>query len=53
MATPVVTIDATGAHRPSLATILTWFEDQFRAIYGQDVSLDSSTQDGQWLGLLA
>jgi uncharacterized phage protein gp47/JayE len=53
MTTPVCTIDAYGIHRPPLAAILDWYAGQFRAIYGSDVSLDPSTTDGEWLGLLA
>lgn len=53
MATPICTIDQTGIHRPTLATVLAWAVAQFQAIYGTDVSLDSSTQDGEMVGLLA
>lgn len=53
MSTPVCTIDQTGIHRPSLATILAWYTSQFQSIYGSDVYLGSDSQDGEWLGLLA
>ena len=51
--TPIVTIDATGAHRPSLATCLSYFTTGYSAIYGSDVYLGSDSQDGELLGLLA
>ena len=53
MATPTAIIDATGVHIPTFATVLTWVNDQFRAIYGTDVSLDASTQDGELCGIFA
>lgn len=52
-ATPVPTIDRTGCHLPDFPTILAYFQTGFRGIYGQDVSLDNSTQDGQLVGLIA
>jgi uncharacterized phage protein gp47/JayE len=51
--TPVCTIDSTGIHRPSLATILAWFVSQFQSIYGADAYLGSDSIDGEWIGLLA
>jgi len=51
--TPVCVISATGISRPTLATVLAWVVAQFTSIYGDDVSLDSSTMDGQWLGIIA
>jgi uncharacterized phage protein gp47/JayE len=51
--TPVCTITPTGISRPTLATVLAWVVAQFQSIYGSDVSLDSSTQDGEWVGLIA
>lgn len=53
MATPVCVVGSNGISRPPLAIVLAWVVDQFQQIYGYDVSLDSSTQDGQWVGLLA
>jgi hypothetical protein len=51
--TPVCTIDAQGIHSPTFATILAWAVSQFQSIYGTDIVLDSSTQDGEMVGLLA
>ena len=51
--TPTCSISSTGISRPTLATILSWVANQFMAIYGSDISLDSSTQDGELVGLLA
>jgi hypothetical protein len=51
--TPVCTIDATGIHRPTLATCLAYFTGAYQGIYGSDVNLDSDTQDGELMGLLA
>jgi hypothetical protein len=50
--TPVCTIDATGIHRPTLATCLAYFVNGYQGIYGTDVSLGSDTQDGELMGLL-
>jgi uncharacterized phage protein gp47/JayE len=52
-ATPIVTIDTTGAHKPSLQDCINYFNAGYLSIYGSDVNLDSSTQDGEWLGLQA
>jgi uncharacterized phage protein gp47/JayE len=51
--TPVCSISPTGISRPSLAAVLAYFADGLRGIFGSDVSLDSSTQDGEWVGLLS
>lgn len=53
MTTPVCSVDATGIHVPDFATILTYLQDQYRAIYGSDVYLGNDSQDGQFLGLLS
>lgn len=53
MDTPVATIDATGLHLPTYAEGLSYFQGAFRAIYGEDVVLEPSTQDGQFMALLA
>lgn len=52
-ATPICSISSTGISRPSLATVLSWVEQQYRTIYGSDVYLGSDSQDGEWVGLIA
>lgn len=47
------TVDATGIYAPTYSEILEWLQGQFLSIYGADVSLDNSTQDGQWIGIIA
>jgi uncharacterized phage protein gp47/JayE len=51
--TPVATVDATGIHKPTIAACLTYFNEGYQSIYGSDVIIESSTQDGELLGLLA
>jgi len=51
--TPLVTIDATGIHKPDSADVLAFFQAAFRGIYGQDVYLGNDCQDGQWVQLIA
>ena len=50
---PVPTVDASGCTIPTFEAVLAGLVADFRGIYGQDVVLDNSTQDGQWLGILA
>lgn len=47
------TISGTGITAPSYADILTSLAVSYAQIYGSDVSLDPSTQDGQWLAIQA
>jgi len=49
----LVYIDATGYHYPDFPTFLTFVQGIFTGIYGADVVLDPSTQDGQWTTALA
>ena len=51
-ATPICTVDATGIHKPTLATVLSYFTSGYMAIYGSDVYLGSDSQDGELMGLL-
>jgi uncharacterized phage protein gp47/JayE len=51
--TPVCFIDQLGIHAPSFADVLTYLQQQYRSIYGQDVYLGNDSQDGQFLGLVA
>lgn len=47
------TIDESGISAPSYDQILTWLQDQYRAIFGADVYLGNDSQDGQFLGIVA
>ncbi len=46
-------IDNTGIHIPDYPTVLDYLQTQYRAIYGEDVYLDSDSQDGQWVAIQA
>jgi uncharacterized phage protein gp47/JayE len=46
-------VDATGIHAPDFATVQAYLISQFQAIYGTDIVVDPSTQDGQLIGVLA
>lgn len=46
-------ITAAGVSAPSYADILASLQASYQAIFGSDVNLDPSTQDGQWLAVLA
>lgn len=46
-------VTAAGVSAPSYADILASLQASYRLIYGSDVNLDPSTQDGQWLAVLA
>lgn len=52
-ATPVCTIDVNGINIPTFAQCLNYIVSGYQSIYGSDLELDSSTQDGQITGLLA
>ena len=47
------TVTDTGITAPTYDVILAWYLTQYRAIYGADVVLDNSTQDGQWIAIQA
>jgi uncharacterized phage protein gp47/JayE len=51
--TLAATVTSTGITAPTLAQILSSLQGSYTAIYGTDTVLDPSTQDGQWLGILA
>jgi uncharacterized phage protein gp47/JayE len=51
--TDLVYIDSTGYHFADYPTFLAWRQDQYRAIYGADVYLESDSQDGQLLAIQA
>lgn len=50
---PVAFIDSAGIHAPSYDEVLTYYQNGYRSIYGQDVYLESDSQDGQLLALIA
>src|SRR5215471_9826526 len=53
MTTPIITIDASGPTAPTYSEVLAWVQEQYRVIYGNDIVLDPSTQDGQLLAIYA
>jgi len=48
-----VTVDATGIHAPDFGTVLAGVQAKFRSIYGDDIYLDPSSSDGQWVAAIA
>lgn len=46
-------LDETGLHLPDYPAVLAYFENRFRAIYGEDVYIDPDSQDGQMLATFA
>ena len=50
---PVTTIDQYGVHVPAYADVLAALQAQFQYIYGSDIDWDNSTQDSEWVQLLA
>ncbi|MBO2926642.1 baseplate J/gp47 family protein [Metapseudomonas otitidis] len=54
MASPTApTISATGISAPTYAEVLAYLQQQFRSIYGDDIYLESDSQDGQFLAVIA
>lgn len=49
----LVYIDANGYFFSDYPTFLEWLKDEYRAIYGADVYLESDSQDGQLLAVFA
>lgn len=49
----MLTITDKGITTETLPEIQARLESKFRAIYGQDINLDPSTPDGQWLGVIS
>lgn len=49
----MLTITDKGITTETLPEIQARLESKFRAIYGQDINLDPSTPDGQWLGIIS
>lgn len=50
---PLPTIDANGLTIPEFADILAGYKAEYVNIYGADIVLDDSTQDGQWVTVQA
>jgi uncharacterized phage protein gp47/JayE len=53
ISSPIFVIDDSGISAPLYTDILSWVQDQYRAIYGVDIDLDPDTQDGQFLAILS
>jgi uncharacterized phage protein gp47/JayE len=53
MPVPQITIDQFGIHVPPFTAILNGIVEDYQSIYGADVYVNSDSQDGQFLGLLA
>jgi len=51
--TIAATVDANGISAPQYSDILTYLKTQYRAIFGGDVYLESDSQDGQFLAIVA
>lgn len=49
----LVYIDSTGYHYADYPTILEWYKQKYRDIYGADVYLEADSQDGQWISVNA
>lgn len=49
----LVYIDETGYHFADYPTFLEYLQDEYRAIYGPDVYLESDSQDGQLISVFA
>jgi uncharacterized phage protein gp47/JayE len=46
-------IDETGMHAPTYTEVLDWYKSQWRAIWGEDLYLESDSQEGQALAIFA
>ena len=49
----LVYIDANGYHYPDYPTVLTWYQDQYKAVFGADIYIDPDSQDGQLIAIYA
>lgn len=52
LTTIACTIDENGITAPTFADVLAYWQDKFRAIYGDDIYLENDSADGQMLGVL-
>lgn len=48
-----VSLNEKGLVYSDYPTILTWFREQYKQIYGKDVYLEADSQDGQWIAVQA
>lgn len=46
-------LDASGFHYADFPTFLSFYQDEYRAIYGADTYLEADSQDGQWIAVQA
>lgn len=53
MTVPVVSVTAAGIEKPDYEEVRSYIEDQFRAIYGDDIYLAPDSQDGQLIAIFA
>ena len=53
ISSPVFTVSATGITAPSYEEILDYFKTKAKGIFGDDINLDSDTQDGQLLAIFS
>lgn len=49
----LVKIDDGGFTYPDYPTVLEYFQNEYRRIYGQDVVIGADTQDGEWIAIQA
>lgn len=50
---PQIVVDATGIAAPTREDYLSYLQEVYRDIYGQDIYLGNDSQDGQLVGILA
>lgn len=53
MASPQITVDASGIAAPSYQEWLSYLQETYRSIYGADIYIEADSQDGQLLAVLA
>lgn len=49
----LVFIDSSGFNYPDYPTVLSYIQNEYRSIYGQDVYLEADSQDGQYISVIA
>lgn len=49
----LIYVDQSGLHYPDYPTVLAYLQGEYRTIYGADTYLESDSQDGQWVAILA
>lgn len=45
--------DATGLHTPDYPTVLNYYQNQTKLVFGDDINIDSDSKDGQYLSIFA